>query len=109
MRSFAIKQGDTAPAFQATLYGGTGAVQPLTGATVVLNLRRVADGVLVVNGGAVTVVDAANGVVKYVWQPSDTATAGLYHAEFKVTFADGTIERYPDDGDFPVTIAPQVG
>ena len=60
-------------------------IMTLTGATVPK-----------VNTGA-TVVSATAGTVRYDWASDDTNTAGLYRAEFEVTFAGGIKRTFPGD------------
>ena len=47
---------------------------------------------------AASIYDYDAGQVSYAWSASDTATAGLYEAEFEVTNTDGTIETFPNNG-----------
>ena len=97
---FYIKQNDTAPAITATLYENSVAVD-LTGATVKFHMGSIVD-------AAATVVSASEGKVKYQWQATDTATVGEYNAEFEVTFSDGTIETFPNDGFLRIIITSEV-
>jgi len=63
-----------------------------------------------------TVIDAtalietvfAPAVIAYAWTPSDTDLAGRYQAEFKVTYADGAIETFPNRGFITVIIPEDV-
>ena len=45
-----------------------------------------------------------NGQVTYAWGADDTATPGLYQGEFKVTWGDSTVERFPNKTNFQVQI-----
>jgi len=91
---FFIKRNDTSPAIQATLQDSAGSAVSLVGATVKFILYDYAANEIV--NAAATVTDAANGVVQYNWQAADTAAAGFYRAEFEVTYADSTVETFPN-------------
>jgi hypothetical protein len=97
-----IKRNDTLPVVDATLYGGDGNPINLSGATVRF-LVATPDGTLVVDGAA-SVIDAANGKVRYAWAPADTKTSGTFRAEFQITFGDGSILTVPNDSYIPVRI-----
>lgn len=94
MSKFIIKRNDTSPVLEARLLGKTQQPMPLSGATVVFNMRS-SSGAVVINRAAVTVVDADTGLVRYNWTAANTARSGTYHAEFEVTFADGKVETFP--------------
>jgi hypothetical protein len=104
---FYIKQNDTLPVLQATLYKGDGTVQDLTTGTVKLSMWNAA-GTLVINEAACTIVGpATNGVAQYAWVAADTATAGTFRAEFHVYFASTQVS-FPDPGQITVVIDPRV-
>jgi hypothetical protein len=44
-------------------------------------------------------VDASKALAQFAWAPGDTDVPGLYRAEFKVTFGDGKVEKFPN-GDY---------
>jgi hypothetical protein len=99
--TFHLKQNDTSPAL---LYRLDPAVN-LAGATVVFNMRPRGGGTVVVDREAASIDgDPANGVVRYDWDPADTAAAGRFEAEFEVTYTDGTVETFPNDGFIVVQI-----
>lgn len=52
---------------------------------------------------------ATSGIVKYVWQSSDTAEPDTCRAEFEVTYADSTIETFPNNGYIEVVITNDLG
>lgn len=91
-----VKQGDT-PTIRGTLWQGTASTPvPVTGATVVFNMRlSTAPNTLVVNRQAATLTDAANGIVDYTLTALQTATIGLYQAEFEATLSTGRIQTFP--------------
>jgi hypothetical protein len=103
--TFTLRQGDTRTAIKATLLDSSGQPVNLTGATVSFLMGR--NGTQVINRYA-TIHDAVNGVVWSVWNPGETDVPGFYHAEFKVTFSDGSVESYPNSGSIKVIIEPDV-
>lgn len=94
MSDFFLKTEDTSPALQITCQTSSGSVVNLTSATVRFIMKD-DEGTEKVNAVA-TIVDAAAGTVKYEWVTGDTDTAGLFISEFEVTFADSTIETFPN-------------
>ena len=42
--------------------------------------------------------------VRYNWSASDTASVGTYEGEFEVTFADSTIETFPNNSFFSMAV-----
>lgn len=107
--SFTIKQNDTAPSMRATLLDANSKPIPLAGASVVFNLRPKVPGDIVVDEGAVNILDAVKADVEYLWQPGDTEVPGLYNGEFRITFGDGSVESVPNDGHIDVEILAAVG
>ncbi len=101
---FKIKRNDTRPAIQATL----GSV--VNGDTITSVAFNMADtsGTLVVDAASATIVQQASATqsaaVKYQWQAADTDTSGIYNAEFQVTFSDGRVETFPNEGYLKVQI-----
>lgn len=100
---FHLKTGDTLPAMVAYLKNANGSSADLTGATVQLIWQREAAdwgpaNTAVVYTGNATVVDAANGIVRYDWQIGDTNAAGTYRFEWRATFLNGSQETFPNLG-----------
>lgn len=105
--SFYLKRGDTSPALA---YALTPISIDLTGATVVFNMKNARSGAVVVDRGAAVVVTATGTpTVRYDWQPADTGAAGQYQAEFEITYADGSIETFPNTAFIPVMISSDIG
>lgn len=100
---FSIKRNDTSPAISRTLLDSAGDAINLTGATVRFHLKDKA-GVVKVDAAAVIVGDPLLGVVQYDWIAADTDTAGNFKAEFEVTYADSTIETFPNNEHIEVVI-----
>lgn len=101
--AFYIKQNDTSPFMLATLKDANENLIDLTSATVRFHMRRVGSSEVVVDNSAI-VVNEDQGAVKYVWQATDTAEIGSYQAEFEVTYFDGSIETFPNNGYIRVEI-----
>ena len=106
MMAFTIKQNDTSPAIQATLKNYSGNPVNLLGATVRFHMKTL-DGTIKVDR-TMTITSAANGVVTYSWQSGDTSTAGTYFAEFEVTYSDLSVETFPNTGNLPIVITPEL-
>jgi len=94
--TFQMKQNDTRPSLYVNL-AQDGSVVDLTGAAVKFHMGTVID-------TAAVITDATRGSVRYDWLAADTATAGSYRAEFQVTFSDGGIETFPNDGHLIINI-----
>ena len=103
--TFYIKQGDTSPAIEYVLSPDT---VNLTAATVVFNMRAV-NGTVKVNRQAATVTTATGTpTVQYDWQVANTDTAGVFQAEFEVTYSDLSVETFPNDGFIAVQIVGEI-
>lgn len=102
-----IKQGDTAPAVEGTVYERDGVtIQDLTGATVTFSMSK--NGSVKINNAVASVANAPAGLVQYSWAASDTDTPGDYDGEFRITFASGLIERVPNNKNLVIRIVKQV-
>jgi hypothetical protein len=106
MIEFKIKRGDTSPALRMQLVPTVN----LTGATVRFNMTGPFEApTKVVNrqvGGIVGLATA--GVVRYDWRAGDTIKAGVYQAEFEITYSDGTIETFPNGEHIQVSVLPDL-
>jgi len=87
----------------ATLQDANGDAVNISGGSVRFHLRPISSQVVKVDAGAV-IVAAGQGEVRYNWQTADTDAIGSYQAEFEVTYADGAIETFPNDGYIRVEI-----
>lgn len=101
--TFYIKRNDTSPSMLATLQDANGDAVDITAASVRFHLRPISSQTVTVDEAA-TIVTALDGLVRYDWQAEDTATIGSYQAEFEVTYADTTVETFPNDGYIRVEI-----
>ena len=97
MSVFILKRGDTRPPVKVQLFSDSGGTVNLTGCTVRFKMRKPDQSTLKVNAAA-TIVDATSGIVQYSCTTIDTDTAGLFQAEFEVTYPDDGIETHPDNG-----------
>lgn len=94
---FTVRVNDTEGEITSTLKYASGAIVNLTGATVRFRMRPIEGGALKVDAVATVTGLATEGNVLYQWLAADTNTAGLYVAEWRVTFADTGIESFPND------------
>lgn len=94
---FVVKAGNTLPVPQGTLKGADGNAINGSGATVRFHMRPVGETAWTIDQAA-TWVNQAGGVARYTWQPGDTDVPGIYESEFFVTFSDGTILSFPNEG-----------
>lgn len=93
-RSITLVQGDTAKAIVATLRNADGP-QNLTGATVKLHLKQ--DGVDALSPGDSDIVDALGGVVSNPGSQRSAWVAGEYQAEYRVVYADSSVDIFPSE------------
>ena len=103
-----IKRGDTHPPFKATLSDAAGAAN-LTGATVKLILKTKGATPTIVVNAACVITDALQGKVQYNWIAADTAAVNSLDGECEVTWADGKITTFPNEGYFAVDIVADLG
>lgn len=95
---FIVRVGDTDSDIRSTLRDVTGAIVNLTGATVRFRMRPAGGPAAPLKVDQPAIIDSAvGGQVRYAWTGTDTNTPGLYLAEWRVTFGDGTIESFPND------------
>lgn len=102
--SFVIKQNNTSPALLATLQGPYGETINVQGSSVVLRLKNLDTGVVTTKTMSIN----ADNTVRYDWLGGDTGASGTYRCEFEVTYTDGTIETFPNDGAFSIVITPSL-
>ena len=101
--TFYIKRNDTSPAMLATLQDASGTAVDITAASVRFHMWPISSKVVKVDAAA-AIVTALDGLVQYDWVGADTDAIGSYQAEFEVTYADATIETFPNDGYIRVEI-----
>lgn len=101
---FKTKTGDTSPSIKYALLP-TSVV--LTGAAVTFTMTARGSSTPTVDGASANIVTATGTpTVSYDWQAGDTDNAGEYVAEFEVTYSDGSIETFPNDGYISIEIDP---
>ena len=103
MPDFVMKQGDTLPTLTANLLSADDSVPDLTGANVMLHIHRLGSADPALEFLA-DIVDIPSAKVQYVWTTPQDLDPGLYYGEWEVLFADGTIERFPNDQFFTMRI-----
>ena len=106
---FFIKQNDTVQALVRDLKDAFGSPVNITGATVAFSMRVKPAGSVKVNAAAGTVVDGGLGRIRYPFTSSDTDTADTFEAEIQVTYSDGGVQTFPNDGYFDVIIIDDIG
>jgi hypothetical protein len=99
MEQFNIKRGDTGPAIRYSLLPDT---ITLAGATVRFQMRLIR-GETVIDEPA-QIISQLPPVVQYDWQAGDTDTAGIYEAEWRVEYADSSVETFPNRGFVQVNV-----
>ena len=106
--TFFIKRNDDQPTLDVALRDDKNRPVDVTGASVVFNMRNTADDTTKISGASVTVLAASKGEVRYSWTTTNTNTAGNFEAEFQVTFSDGGVQTFPNDGYIDVIITEDV-
>lgn len=111
---FVLRQNDTASQIAATLTDDDGNAVSIQSATVRFNMKPIAGGPSKVAAAATNAqvgdgTDGSKGHVLYQWLAANTDTAGLYVAEWQVTFAGSAIQTFPNDRNLLVRITPEIG
>lgn len=105
--TFTIKRNDTSPALRWELEDPD---TNLAGASVVFNMKNTVTGALVIDRGTAEVVAGADRpTLGYNWAEGDTVVAGLYEAEFEITFADESVETTPNSENIVVKVMVDLG
>ena len=107
--TFYIKENDTASFLTRDLKDAFGAPVNVTGAAVVFSMRVKPAGTLKVTRRTCSIVSGVTGRVRYEWIAADTNTADEYEGEFEVTYANGKIQTFPNDGHIPVMVTDDIG
>lgn len=90
-----MTQGNLLPSIQEPLKLG-GVPVNLTGASVVFRFRPQSGGAS--REGPCVVVDGLLAIVRYDWQPGDTAAAGVFDAQFIATYPGAKPMSFPNKG-----------
>lgn len=101
---FYIKRGDTGPSLQYRLDPPVSTI----GASVVFSMRRQAGAAVISRAPAVIGGLGPDVFLRWDWREGDTAEPGGYEAEFEMTYADGTVETWPNAGFIRVRIGEDV-
>lgn len=101
---FHLAKGDRSSSITDTLKDSAGAAVDIQGATVNFVMRKTtaAPGTTKVSAAATnsqvgTGSDGSKGKVAYDWAAVDVDTAGLFLARWRVTFANGKRQSFPND------------
>lgn len=94
--SFIIKRNDLSPRITSTFEAPAGTPVDLSGTSVRFIMTKDGASSPKVNQPA-TIISATAGSVEYAWSGTDTDTAGLYRAEWEVTFAGSIKRTFPAD------------
>jgi hypothetical protein len=107
MSTFYVKRGDTSPAIRYVLKPAT---VVLTGASVQFQMRpkRPRGAAAVIDSAAVVVTATGTPTLEYAWQAGETDNAGLFDAEFRVTYADNEVETFPNDEFITVKVSEDI-
>ena len=108
MADLVRKQHDTWPMIEGQLKGNDIAVNLTTATSVKLLLKSQGSG-SIEGGGTCTITDAAAGRVAYDLVGADTEDVTIFNGEFEVTWADGSIQTFPNSGYFTLEITPDLG
>ena len=106
--TFYIKANDTASFITRDLKDACGAPVNVTGASVKFSMRVKPAGTVKVDDQDAVIVTAGTGRVRYEWTAANTNTADEYEGEFQVTYANGKIQTFPNDGHIPVVITDDI-
>lgn len=100
---FQIKRGDTSPSLRFSLIPDD---ITLAGASVQFQMRQIR-GATVIDVPA-QIITTLPPVVQHNWTAGQTDDAGSYQAEFRVTYADGAVETFPNCGFIVVNVCEDV-
>ena len=113
MDTFKVKTGDLEPALTLQLLsdGQPVSIHQAMNATVVVRAQRGATTPKVRRQGTILDQNTAQtrGLVKLVWQPGDTDTAGTYYVEVEIEWTAGRKQTFPGDGYALMNIEADLG
>jgi hypothetical protein len=107
MADFTIKQHDTRPVLTRyliqTVNGATSPVDLTAVSSVGFKMRNTSAQTVLVTGIA-SVVTISSAYIAYKWAVNDTATNGIYNAEYELTYSDGGVETVPNGSYFSIEV-----
>lgn len=112
MADITMKQNDTRQPLTRNLrqtVDGVTSLLPLSTASKVMLYFRPSGGSIPVVSASCVIASAAGGVVRHDWLTAETATVGLYDAEFEITWSDAGVETVPNDGYFSIEFVDDIG
>lgn len=101
--NFVWKAGETKPPFKATLFDPNGNPVDLTGCSAVFKIRTQDLATLVQSGTMTIDADPTTGKVSYTLS-SSINEAGIYAGLIVVTFADTSVQSFPQNGSLNIEI-----
>lgn len=102
-----IKQGDCEPGLRMRLINEDGEPMDLMGFQVEARIRSTTTGDKIVDG-AISLIDARNGIVEYDWNTNDTQNAGIYEGEVTAYDSQGCIITFPNSSYFNIQIMERI-
>lgn len=105
--AFTTKRGDYRAAIKASLKDTSGQPVNLTNCTVKFVMADLRNRVKI-NRNAI-IQDAINGVVWFIFEANEVDEAGMFRGEFEVTYADGRVETFPNEGYITIQINSDLG
>lgn len=109
MADFQGKVGDRLPAITSTLTDNDGDPVDLSDATVLFVMRPLDDATPTVSAAGEVIPPDEAGRVRYWWAADDLGEAGIYLADWAVTFGDGRVQHYPGDRQLVVEVMADAG
>ena len=103
-----MKQGDTASIMKRTLLDAFGSPVNLTGASLRFSMRVKPGGSTKISAVLATIANAGLGEVQYSFSATDTNTADEFESEWQVSYTDGTVQTFPNDGYTPVIVTDDI-
>jgi len=101
--AFRIKTNDTSPKLGITLQDASGSAVDITSASARFHMKALGATDLKVDQVA-SITNASGGQVQYNWSSVDTNTSGTYYGEIEITYNDGSVETFPNNGYFTIVI-----
>ncbi len=106
IKTLNLKKNDLQPYYSAQAKDASGAVIPLTGASIVCTMKQMGVSTPKIDrqSTGINITDAGNAEFEYQWQSGDTDTVGTFQIEFEITPASGGKFTLPADEKARVVI-----